>query len=151
MIDLSAIKDTLAARIQAVTGVPCRAYGWVTDKPEVPSGGVAFIVSGPAFGDFTYHDVMARGTCNLKLTVMAIAADTSDGRAERLLDQVMSAGTGAPLSLFDAFGSVEFTSSPPWDDCQIVQAGHQGQIQQPDANTSYLRADFDILIHRSRS
>jgi hypothetical protein len=145
------IKDTLAARIQAaITAVPCRAYGWVTDKPEIPSSGVAVIVSGPQFPDLEFNTVFAKGMATLKLTLMCLVQDTTDGRGERLLDQLMSAGAGASVSLLDAFESVEFTSSPPWNDALISSCGHQGRVETPDANTSYLRADFTVEVRKSR-
>ena len=95
-MNLSAIRDGLAARLATITGL--RVYDTAPDKPETPAAVVLF--GADPFID--YLQAYAAGLIEISFEIRLIVKGTVDRAWQDQLDEFLSAGTGAPSSVLDA-------------------------------------------------
>ncbi|MGL5936376.1 MAG: hypothetical protein ACRCZI_12245 [Cetobacterium sp.] len=153
-MDLKAVRHALAEAINAVPDL--RVVDHVPDQIPVGEQISAVALVQPAADYVDYHKAFAGGLAELHYVVQVVVLRTDPTSATDLLDDFLSAGTGATRSIFDALRSQLAATGGALngvvDDCLAMRARNIGPTSDgPDDKAAYLSASIDVTVYVKRS
>lgn len=151
-LDLALLRTTLET---ILTGVPdCRGYSFVPPAPVSSSANLVAVVVEPGPGQYVSYNESFSGTatkalCEVVFHLRPLIPYSEPETAQRRLDQLLSAGTGATRSIPDVL-QANRTLSGTVEDSQITEASEVGVITL-DNGMAYLTCRLELEIYLRRT
>jgi hypothetical protein len=115
MFDVEAVRSGIKTTIEAnVVGL--RVYTWASASISTPA---IVVTTGDPF--LSYHVANAKGLVEARFDLTILVGRASEIRSQELLDEYLSAGTGASKSIIDALES-DRTLGGSVSDCIVTEA-----------------------------
>lgn len=114
-MDIAAIRNGIKARLVTIDGLAAH-----TQVPASVNPPAAIITTQTPF--IEYHLANAKGLAQLNFNIQLLVGRQDERRAQELLDQYLSAGTGVTKSIIDAF-EADTTLSGSCSSSIIMTAG----------------------------